>query len=166
MFQCQIRPLATDVEAQVCAALMAASEPWLTLGHDYASLLRTMRAPGRECYLAHVGDHLAGFIILNLQGTFVGYIQTICIAPKSRGQGCGSTLIAFAEDRILRDHANVFLCVSSFNHAARRLYQRLGYAQVGELEDFLVAGHSELLLRKTRGPIASYRPQGSGLSPA
>ena len=166
MFQCLIRPLATDVEAQACAALMAASEPWLTLGHDYPSLLRTMRAPGRELYLAHVDDRLAGFIILNLQGTFAGYIQTICIAPEHQGQGCGTTLIAFAEDRILRDHANVFLCVSSFNHAARRLYQRLGYAQVGELEDFLVAGHSELLLRKTRGPIASYRPQGSGLSPA
>ena len=166
MFQCLIRPIATDTEAQACAALMAASEPWLTLGHDYASLLRTVRAPGRECYLAHVDDRLAGFTILNLQGTFVGYIQTICIAPEYQGQGCGSTLIAFAEDRILRDHANVFLCVSSFNHSARKLYQSLGYVQVGELADFLVAGHSELLLRKTRGPIASYRPQGSGLSPA
>ena len=48
--------------------------------------------------------------------------------------------MVFAEQRIWRDHQNVFLCVSSFNHAARRFYQRLGYQQVGELSDFLVSG--------------------------
>ena len=54
--------------------------------------------------------------------------------------GYGTRLMAFAEQRIWRDHQNVFLCVSSFNHAARRFYQRLGYQQVGELSDFLVSG--------------------------
>lgn len=153
MADIDFRPLATDAQAQACAAMMAASEPWLTLGYDYPALLRTVRLPDREFYLAHVGDRLAGFILLNLHGTFAGYIQTICIAPDFRGQGIGTELVAFAEQRILRDHRNVFLCVSSFNHAARRLYQRLGYATVGELKDFLVAGHSEFLLRKTIGPI-------------
>ena len=159
MLRCLIRPLANDAQAQACAAFMAASEPWLTLGYDYPALLRTVRTPGRECFLAHVDDRLAGFIILNLQGPLAGYIQTICIAPEFRGQGCGSQLVAFAEDRIFRDHRNVFLFVSSFNHSARRLYERLGYANVGELKDFLVAGHSELLLRKTRGPICEPVPR-------
>ena len=157
---CQIRPLADDAQAQACAALMASSDPWLTLGYGYDTLLRTMRATGREIYLAHADRdaRLAGFIILNLQGTFVGYIQTICIAAEFRGQGCGSQLVAFAEERIFRDHPNVFLCVSSFNHSARKLYESLGYAQVGELTDFLVAGHSEILMRKTRGPISTFKP--------
>ena len=35
-----------------------------------------------------------------------------------------------------------------------RRYQRLGYRLVGELADYIVSGHSELLLRKTRGPLA------------
>jgi hypothetical protein len=30
-------------------------------------------------------------------------------------------LLAFAEQRILRDHQNVFLCVSSFNQAGAAL---------------------------------------------
>jgi len=43
---------------------------------------------------------------------------------------------------------DVFLCVSSFNSRAHALYNRLGYELVGELNDFVIAGASELLLRK------------------
>jgi ribosomal-protein-alanine N-acetyltransferase len=52
----------------------------------------------------------------------------------------------------------VFMCVSSFNDGARRLYQRLGYQVVGELTDYIVRGHSEILLRKTSGPLATFTP--------
>ena len=145
--------MAGDAQERDCAALMSTSDPWLTLGRDFESLLHTVRLPGRERYVAHVDGRFAGFLLLNLQGTFAGYIQTIGLAPKFRGQGYGTQLIAFAEQRILRDHQNVFLCVSSFNQAARRLYASLGYHEVGELTDFVVAGHSELLLRKTIGPL-------------
>jgi [ribosomal protein S18]-alanine N-acetyltransferase len=39
---------------------------------------------------------------------------------------------------------------------SRRLYARLGYQVVGELTDYLVEGHSEILLRKTVGPLAQF----------
>lgn len=57
---------------------------------------------------------------------------------------------------------NVFLCVSSFNHRARAFPLRQGYTVVGELRDYLVAGHSEWLLRRTRGPLTGYRPGAGG----
>lgn len=148
-----VRPLAGDAEAEACAALMASSEPWVTLERDRAALLRMLLDPSRERYAALVGDRLAGCLVLNLQGPFVGYLQAICMAPGFRGSGLGTALIAFAEERIFREHPNVFLCVSSFNPSARRLYERLGYRAVGELTDFIRAGHSEILMRKTRGPI-------------
>jgi len=148
-----IAPLTDPAHEHACAELMASSDPWLTLGYDADTLLRTVRQPGRERYVAQVDGQFAGFLLLNLHGTFAGYIQTVGLAPAFRGHGFGAQLLAFAEQRILRDHANVFLCVSSFNHAARRFYARLGYHEVGELTDFLVAGHSEFLLRKTTGPI-------------
>lgn len=150
----EIQPLEGDAQERDCAALMAASDPWRTLGRDFESLLHTVRLPGRERYVAHVQGRFAGFLLLNLQGAFAGYIQTIGLAPEFRGQGYGGQLIAFAEQRILRDHQNVFLCVSSFNQGARRFYANLGYQQVGELADFVVAGHSEFLLRKTIGPLS------------
>lgn len=70
----------------------------------------------------------------------------------------GTALLSWAERRIHRESPNVFLCVSSFNVAAQRLYERLGYETVGRFADFIVQGHDELLLRKTRGPWAEFRP--------
>lgn len=150
-----ITALCDEAQERDCAALMAASDPWRTLGQDYDSLLRTVRLPGRERYVAHVDGRFAGFLLLNLQGTFAGYIQTIGLAPEFRGRGHGAQLLDFAEQRILREHQNVFLCVSSFNQAGRRFYARLGYREVGELTDFLVEGQSEFLLRKTIGPLSA-----------
>jgi ribosomal-protein-alanine N-acetyltransferase len=150
----EITRLTTDAEAEACARLMAESEPWLTLGRSYQASLGIVRDPNREVYIARDEDGVAGFLILCMTGAFVGYIQTIAIQPDRRGQGLGSRLIDFAERRILAESRNVFMCVSSFNHDARRLYERLGYHAVGELTDYIVQGHSEILLRKTTGPLS------------
>jgi ribosomal protein S18 acetylase RimI-like enzyme len=115
-----------------------------------------VRDPTREVYLARDESGIAGFLILCMAGAFVGYIQTICIDPRCRGLGFGSRLLEFAEERIRRVSPNIFMCVSSFNVGARRLYQRQGYQVIGELTDYLVKGHSEILLRKTFGPLASF----------
>lgn len=143
-------------EARACARLMATSEPWITLGRSFEASLSTVQDPTREVYVARDETGIAGFLILCLTGAFVGYIQTVCIDPRCRGQGLGSRLVEFAERRILELSPNVFMCVSSFNHDARRLYERLGYQVVGELTNYIVHGHSEILLRKTIGPLAGF----------
>ena len=94
-----------------------------------------------------------------MKGALAGYIQIVCVAPGYRDRGLGTRLITFGEERILRERPNVFLCVSSFNAGARRLYERLGYRRVGELEDFLVTGQSETLMRKTTGPLHGFTPR-------
>jgi ribosomal-protein-alanine N-acetyltransferase len=148
-----IRRLETREEAEACARMMAGTDPWITLCLGYDACLRVVLDETKERYVAYDGDRLAGILILNLKGSFVGYIQTVCAAPEYRGKGVGTALVAFAEERIFRDCRNAFICVSDFNPGARRLYERLGYRLVGELTDYIVAGHSELLLRKTRGPL-------------
>ena len=84
--------------------------------------------------------------------------------PRLRGQGLGSRLVKFAEDRILRISPNVFMFVSSFNDGARRLYHRLGYQVVGELTDYIVEGHSEILLRKTTARSRDSPARGSSMA--
>lgn len=153
-----IRPLTTEDDVERCAQLMATSDPWVTLKRDYAQSRRLVLDESRERYVAYRGAQFAGFLILNLKGSFVGYIQTVGVTADLRGQGIGEALIAFAETRLFRDFPNVFLCVSAFNAGARRLYARLGYAEIGVIKDFLVAGQDEILLRKTRGPIAAFFP--------
>jgi hypothetical protein len=103
----------------------------------------------------------AGFLIISMQGAFVGYVQLLGVADKFRGQGVGRELIGFAEQRIFRETPNVFICVSDFNQEAQRFYAKAGYQRVGELRDFIVAGRAEFLLRKTIGPI---RPRRQGLN--
>ena len=156
-----IRPLATDDEARVCAEIMSTTEPWLTFGRSFQQSLEILRDPAREVYVAldapeGVASGVGGFAILVMGGAFVGYIQSLAVRDAWRGRGLGTALIAFAERRILRETPNVFICVSSFNPGARRLYERLGYQVVGELLDYMVRGHSEILLRKTTGPLAEH----------
>lgn len=150
--------LGNEAEARACAQLMATSEPWITLGRTFEASLGIVQDPSREVYVARDKSGIAGFLILCMTGAFIGYVQTVCIDHRCRGEGLGSRLLAFAEQRILRVSPNIFMCVSSFNHAARRLYERLGYKVVGELSDYLVPGHSEILLRKTVGPLEGYQP--------
>ena len=155
--QLTIRPIGSPDEVAVCAGMMATSEPWLTLKRDHAACTKVVGDPEKEVYLAVVDETIAGFLIINMRGAFIGYIQTICVAADRRGQGVGSRLIAFAEERIFRESPNVFLCVSSFNINARRLYERLGYQTIGEMPDYLTAGYGEILMRKTTGPWETFR---------
>jgi ribosomal-protein-alanine N-acetyltransferase len=146
-----IRRAQSPAELAECARLMAGSEPWLTLQRSPGVCLQLCSNPVKEVYLATAGTQILGFLILDLSGPFSGYLQTVCVAAEARGKGIGTRLIAFAEQRIFRESPNVFLCVSSFNARAQRLYQRLGYEQVGVLKGWLVAEHDELLLRKSLG---------------
>jgi ribosomal-protein-alanine N-acetyltransferase len=161
-----IRPLAGRAEAEVCARMMATSEPWITLGRDREASLELLQRGDREVHVALAGGAVAGFIVLVLHGAFVGYIQTVCVAAERRGGGLGTSLVRHAEERIFRESPNVFLWVSSFNPDAQRLYERLGYTLVGELTDYLVAGHAELLFRKTIGPIGAFRATAAGVTAA
>jgi len=152
-----IRPICGVQEIETCARMMADSEPWITLQRDYAASLRNLSSGEKEIYVAVKDDEISGFIVLNLHGGFVGYIQSICVAPRSRNQGIGRKLVDFAERHVFKSYPNMFICVSSFNPDARRFYRGLGYEVVGELKDYLVDGHSEILLRKTIGSLTEFR---------
>jgi ribosomal-protein-alanine N-acetyltransferase len=155
-----IRPLRDSEEARACAAIMAQSEPWITLRRDFEHCFNLLNDRTLEIYVAHVGEDLAGCVGVNMHGAFVGYIRALVVAPERRSRGIGAQLMRFAEDRIFRESPNVFLCVSGFNPRAQRFYQRLGYERVGELKHYVVADQSEILMRKSIGPKVGFQPRG------
>jgi len=157
----EIRPLEDDAEAHACATIMATTDPWITLGRTFDRCLEAARDTALERYVAVTDDEVVGCVLISMRGSFTGYIKSIAVREDWRGRGLGSALIAFAEERILRDSPNVFICVSSFNSGARALYQRLGYETVGVLRDFIVRGYDEQLLRKTIGPLAEFNRRDS-----
>jgi ribosomal-protein-alanine N-acetyltransferase len=158
MEEIEIGRLDGDPEARACARMMSSSDPWIFFGRTFEQCLARLNNPSGEVWVARSGGIAQGFIILVLQGGFVGYIQVVCVAAEIRGSGIGSGLVRFAEERIFREFPNVFLCVSSINPRARQLYERLGYTLVGELGDYLVRGYSEFLMRKSVGPLAEFLP--------
>ena len=103
---------------EVCAIMMSLSDPWITLGIDYNKCLKAFEGPCKEIYLLQNVKEIAGFVILQVCGTFKGYIQTLCIDEKYRGKGLGKKLLHFSEERIAKISPNVFICVSSFNTGA------------------------------------------------
>jgi ribosomal protein S18 acetylase RimI-like enzyme len=156
MKELEIGRLNGDAEARACAEMMATSDPWIFFGRTFEQCLARVTNPAGEVWVARQDGVALGFIILVLQGAFVGYIQVVCVAADARGSGVGSQLVAFAEERIFAQFPNVFLCVSSINPRARQLYERLGYKLVGGLDDYITRGHSEFLMRKSVGPLDEY----------
>jgi ribosomal-protein-alanine N-acetyltransferase len=152
--------LTTDPEDfEVCALMMSVTDPWITLDMNYDQCLQAFEGISKEIYVIRFHDEIIGFVIIQISGTFAGYIQTICISKDYRGKGYGKKLLQFCEERILRISPNVFICVSSFNKGAIRLYYDFGFKLVGELDNFVKEGFSELLLRKTVGPRVGYSVQ-------
>lgn len=140
-------------EVEQCAAWLVVSEPWVTLQLKLDYAIQRLIDPDNEVHFAVANEQVVGVLVLFLKGVFKGYVATIAVHPDWRGRGVGTQLLGFAEERCFGVSPNVFLLVSSFNAGAQRLYARLGYERVGELPDFVIRGHSEILMRKTRGPL-------------
>jgi len=140
----------------VCAAMMMENDPWVRLGMTYEYCLKAFEGAFKEVFVLKKAGKIIGFVVMQIQGTFKGYIQTICIDAANRGDGYGTKLLRFCEDKIFGYSPNIFICVSSFNEGAIQLYYKLGYKLVGELKDFVKKDSMELLLRKTVGGLADY----------
>jgi ribosomal protein S18 acetylase RimI-like enzyme len=155
--QILIRRMRGKREAEICARALETSEPWITLRRGYKHSIKPLMDPSREVCVATQGKEIVGFVLLDVRGPFRGYIHLVCVMPEWRNYGIGALLIKHVERRVFREHPNVFLCVSSFNRAAQRFYKRMGFKRVGTIPDYIVNGHSEYLMRKTRGPINGYK---------
>jgi ribosomal protein S18 acetylase RimI-like enzyme len=153
----RIRHTADQKEFASCAQMMSETDPWITLDMDYEQCLNAFKGDCKEIYVVESENVIAGFVVIQTCGTFSGYIQTICISETYRGRGFGKKLLRFCEKRILEFSPNVFICVSSFNKGALKLYQEFGFKLIGELDNFVKAGFTELLLRKTVGPRVGYK---------
>jgi len=152
-----VRPLGeADVEA--CAAIIAELPLW----REYAVTAREARAAFRlaaggaaEVLVADDGGRVVGFVEYLVRGTFghSGYVWAIGVAADAQGRGVGGRLMDAAEAAIFAAGPNVFLLVNARNDGARRFYERRGYRRIGELDDYVRPGLTEIIYRKSQGPI-------------
>ena len=103
-----------------------------------------------------------GFVWFIQDGAFHGfpYLHIIAVKEAYRGMGIGKKLISFFEEIAFAHHSKVFLVVADFNPEARRLYERLGYRQVGAIPSLYREGVTEYLMMKTNPSLeAAPKPE-------
>lgn len=135
---------------ECCAKLMASNEPWITLKRDLQACRATLLRPGAELFIAksETRSEPVGFILLAPHG-FAGspYIAAVAVASDTQSHGIGTELLHFTEHHF-QGRQHLFLLVSSFNHRAQQFYRRHGFVPLGEINDYIVPGHSELIFHK------------------
>jgi [ribosomal protein S18]-alanine N-acetyltransferase len=140
---------ALDHEREWAAHLMAGSEPWITIGRNLDETRDLLGAPDARLLIARRHSEPCGFILIRPRGVvYSPYIASLAVSEQDRGKGIGSQLLQFVEDLYRNESSHLFMCVSSFNTRAKALYDRLGYAVVGEFKDYAMTGASEYLLYK------------------
>lgn len=146
-------------DLQWCARLMASNEPWITLKRNYDDSIKLLEDPISEVYILQLDQQRIGFVMIKMKGSFTGYIQVIALSEDARGQGIGEAALRYMEELIFQSGPNVFICVSSFNPGAQKLYLKLGYGVVGILKDYIIKGCDEVFMRKTRGTLHDFKTQ-------
>jgi [ribosomal protein S18]-alanine N-acetyltransferase len=144
------------------ARLMAASDPWITLGRGLEACLAACRRPEIVLLVARDGEQRCGFALVHPRGLAGSpYLAAIAADPSWRGRGVGAALLDRCERLAADTSPHFFLCVSSFNTRAQAFYTRQGYTQVGRFDDYIIDGASELLMYKR---VAAPRSSSAGTS--
>jgi ribosomal protein S18 acetylase RimI-like enzyme len=139
-----------SIEADAIAGRLARMDPWLTLGYGGRLLSAYLRddKPDRLLYLIKSAEETLGLAVIRYPWLRGAYIELLAVFPECQGRGLGSAALRFVETRFKGQAANLWLLVSSFNADAQRFYERSGFRAIGTIEDFVVAGKDEILMRK------------------
>lgn len=96
-----------------------------------------------------------GFIWFVLNGMFHSfpYLHMIAVKEEYRDLGIGKKLLKFFEDHCFEESSKIFLVVADFNTDAKRLYENMGYREVGSVPNLYRAGITEHVMMKTKQVI-------------
>ena len=136
------RMLLTDLDAVVAIEREVFLFPW-TRGNFSDSI-----ESGYHCLVLEQDSRLFGYGVMII-GPEEAHLLTLSIAAESQRKGWGELLlrhfIHIAKEQRAR---SIFLDVRESNHAAARLYERIGFRQVGKRKDYYPAmgGREDSLL--------------------
>jgi ribosomal-protein-alanine N-acetyltransferase len=86
---------------------------------------------GHECWLFEVAGQNTGHAILSVAAG-ESHLLNVCINPDYQGQGYGRILVEFMLDRAMANGvSSMFLEVRPSNVVAYKLYESLGFNEVG-----------------------------------
>ena len=140
----------SEQEISELAGRVVAMDPWRRLGFTQGEV--HYRSSHPECDSRHLvilnEGEPAGLICLKHPWLYGVYIGLFAVLPEVQGKGIGSRALEFIENEYREEVKNIWLLVSDFNETAKAFYQAKGFTVIGNIEDFLVKGEDEVLLRK------------------
>lgn len=110
--------------------------PWLDM-QTYAQRVFVARATGYRMFIGEIDNHIVGVIGVianhNIHDGFVTYIEHVVIDESARGQGYGSQLIKFVEERAIEEGCYLIeLDTDVGADKAEALYEKSGFVRTGK----------------------------------
>lgn len=146
----QLLPL-QETQAIWLAQQLVTMTPWQDLAYQAPTLQRYLLSSQSdfESLCLWVDKQPAGVICLRspwLRGTL---LELLAILPDFQQQGWGRWLMQWLrESAKSRQQHNLWTLTSAFNTPAIQFYTAQGFTPIGQLDDFIVEGQHELLLRQ------------------
>ena len=130
----QFRPMReVDLDAVHTNETLSYSHPWT------AGIFRDCLHSGYSCWVMEAGSMIIGHGVLSVA---VGetHVLNICVAPEWQGKGFGRRFLEHLL-AIAREHGALmaFLEVRPSNESAIRLYESMGFSEVGRRRDYYPA---------------------------
>ena len=124
------------------------ARPW-----SRATLLMELVNPLSSCYVALCQGRVVGYVglwcILD-----EGHINNIAILPAFRGRGYAKALMEYVLGQALgRGLSQVSLEVRPSNEAARRLYRRYGFQDIGRRKGYYENGEDAVIMAVRLGGV-------------
>ncbi len=104
-----------------------------------------------ELYVAKdVNANIIGCMRVDEKGMLSRFplLRLIAVKREYRGKGFGTEMLRFYESKYKGKTSRIFLCVSSFNDKAKKLYFSLGFEEIGKINGLYKKGITEYILMK------------------
>jgi diamine N-acetyltransferase len=142
------------LQSKDCARLaesIVAMPPWSVMNYP-ADAMRSFLEGSSDTvsrYRLEQRGEDAGIVSIRYPWLKGPYLELLALLPNFQGQGLGTRILRWLEGEAMRLEArNLWVCASSFNHGALRLYEGYGFQRVATLPGLVVDGYDEILLRK------------------
>lgn len=131
-----IREARSDADYHVAYPIIRQLFPQLDM-QTYARRVFVARSTGYRMFMGEVNKQVVGVIGVianhNLHDGFVTYIEHVVVDKKFRGNGYGSQLIRFAEDRAREEGCYLIELDTDIGaDRAAKLYEDSGYTKSGD----------------------------------
>lgn len=148
----ELGPIGADVDA--LAAGVAAIDPWAANGISAEAMRERMIRPWPATFrfALRLDGRLAGYLALRHPFMRGPYIETIAVFPAAQRRGLARRIVDWMAEEVADEGANIWLCVTEWNAAARAAYAAMGFVEIGPAPDLVVPGQTEIFLRKVLGP--------------